>query len=79
MHLMELLEHFETASALTYFRSDEARKEGSKARTLIECGKEWLADLREVDLARILFGAIGLGGQTLKLYKDWMQGVEPKK
>ena len=78
-HLMELTPHFESASAFTYFRSPEARTASSIARNLIDCGREWVRELTEVDLGRILFAAIALGGSTLKLYRDCFAEIEQKK
>ena len=78
-HLMELVPHFESASALAYFRSPQAREASSTPRNLINCGRGWVMELTEVDLARVLFAAIALGGSTLALYRDCLGNVEAKK
>ena len=78
-HLMDLLPHFESESAFAYFRSPEAREASSTARSLIDCGRAWVKELSEVDLARILFVAIALGGTTLELYRDCVTELEHRK
>jgi hypothetical protein len=41
IYLNELAKHFEKPSAVTFFRSEEARKDGSRARRLVEAGQGW--------------------------------------
>ena len=72
-HLYNLQEYFETPSALKFFRSNEARKEPSKARSLVESGLGWAKEMPEESLARILYAAIVLGGSTLKVYLRAME------
>lgn len=65
-HCRQLLNHFDSPSAVAYLKSGEARNPKSKARTLIESARDWITQLKSVDCARILFAAIMLGGTTLK-------------
>ncbi len=62
VHLMELVDYFDTSSALKFFKSEEARAQNSKARALVGNGAEWAAELSEHQLAKLLFAAIALGG-----------------
>ena len=41
MHLRDIVPHFESASALAYFRSPQARSASSTARNLIDSGRAW--------------------------------------
>ena len=43
MHLTNLVEHFDTASAFNFFRTLESREQSSKARRMIDCGREWVS------------------------------------
>ena len=77
--LIDLVEHFGTPSAVNFFKSTEARKEGSKARKLVESGREWIKERPEEEQARIVFAAILLGGKTLTLFTNALQDPEIKK
>ena len=44
MQLLKLAEHFESASAVAYFSSSEAREASSKARTLLANGRFWMGE-----------------------------------
>ena len=76
MHLCELVQHFETPSALAFFRSPEAREKSSKARALVESGRDWARELQESDLAGALFATIALGGSTLHMYRNSLEDLE---
>ena len=78
-HLVELCKHFETPSAVQFFRSPGARESQSRARNLVEAGRGWIRELKEEDAARVLFAAIVLGGATLSHYLKAMEGIERKK
>ena len=78
-HLRELLEHFENPSALAFFKSPEAREGKSKARTMVESGRNWSRELPEIDLARVLYASIALGGSTLNLYLGALEELDTKK
>ena len=78
MHLYNLVEHFNTASAFNFFRTTESRDQSSKARRMIDCGRDWVRHLNEVQIANILFAAISLGGSTLKKYQDCLDEFEKK-
>ena len=79
MHLLQLVEHFDAPTAMDFFKSEEARVQSSKARALVESAHGWIGELSEVNLARVLFAAVGLGGSTLTLYAKWAEGLENKK
>ena len=64
-HLIELLEDFESPSAIKYFQSKDARASKSLARDLLESGQGWAHQLKEDNLARVLFASIIIGGQDL--------------
>ena len=72
-HLCELLKYFETPSALKFLKSNEARKENSKARSLVESGLGWAKEMKEEDLAIVIYAAIILGGTTLAIYLKVME------
>lgn len=42
MHFREIVPHFESASALAYFRSPQARSPSSTARNVIDSGRAWV-------------------------------------
>ena len=70
--LIELVEHFESPSAVQFFRSTDARSEKSKQRALLESGRDWAKQLKEDDLARVIFASIVIGGGTLRKYLNVM-------
>lgn len=76
MHLTNLVEHFDTASAVNFFKATESREESSKARRIIDCGRDWIRQLDETQVANILFAAISLGGSTLIKYRDCLNEFE---
>jgi hypothetical protein len=78
-HLLELVEHLDSSSAMEFFKSEGAREPSSKARALIESGQDWVREFSEVDLAKVLFAALGLGGSTLRCYSKWASELEPRK
>ena len=78
-NLNQLVDHFETPSAVEYFKSEEARKQDSKARLLIESGRDWILDMKDVVTAKVLFAAILLGGKTLLVYRDCLLNMAENK
>ena len=70
---------FETKSAFEFFKSAAARAPNSQARVLIENGRSWIQEMLEVELARLLFAALALGGTTLSKYLKWNNGFTEKK
>ena len=59
--LSERLAKFENQEVVDYFRSEEARKESSLARTLIESALIYITSLESDDAARVVYSAITLG------------------
>ena len=72
-HLGELVEHFESLSAVQFFRSTNARSENSKPRTLLESGRDWAHQMKEENLAKVIFASIIIGGNTLNKYLNVME------
>ncbi len=72
-HLNELVKHFEAPSAVKFFRSTNARLEKSKPHLLLESGRDWANQMKEDDLARVLFASIIIGGGTLHKYLRVME------
>ena len=72
-HLGELVKHFESPSAVKFFRSTDARSENSKPRALLESGRDWANQMKEDELARVLFASIIIGGGTLHKYLKVME------
>lgn len=60
-----LLDHFPTQSALKFFRSTEVRENKSTGRLIVESGRRWAKELKEDQLAKVLFAAIAIGGSSL--------------
>ena len=77
--LSERLPKFENQVVVDYFRSDEARQEGSLARTFIESALIYIVSLGGDDAARVLFPAITLGGTTLTKYLRVLLDFELKE
>ena len=67
-HLHNLVEYFGDFSAVSFFRSDLSRNQGSKARQIVESGSAWLTEMKEEEVAGVLFVAILLGEKTLLQY-----------
>ena len=68
--MKDLCVHFNHPNAVAYFQSVEARKENSIARRFIESGREWLNQRSEVEVSKMLFAALVIGGNTLIHYRD---------
>ena len=77
--LSERLPNFENQAVVDYFCSEEARQEGSLARTLIESALIDIVSLGGDDAARVLFSAITLGGTTLTKYLRVLLDFELKE
>ena len=77
--LLELVEHFDSPSAIEFFRSADARAQNSIARALLESGRDWVHQLKEDDLARVLFIAIVIGGDTLHKYLKVLVSEDKKR
>jgi len=77
--LLELVEHFESLSAIKLFRSTDARAKDSMARALLESGRDWAHQLNEFDLARVLFASIIIGAGTLHKYLNVLVGEDKKR
>ena len=77
--LLELVEHFDSPSAVNYFRSGDAREKASIARNLLESGREWVHQLKEAELAKLLFAAIVNGGDTLHKYLKVLVSEDKKR
>ena len=63
--LIILLDHFPSQSAVRFFRSSDMRQSKSQGRLLIESARRWAKELKEDQLAKVLFAAIIIGGSTL--------------
>ena len=72
-HLCELQKYFETPSALKFLKSNDSRKQNSKARSLVESGLAWAKEMKEEDLSCVIYAAIILGGTTLDIYLKVME------
>ena len=77
--LLELVEHFDSPGAIKFFRSADARAPNSIARALLESGREWVHQLKEDDLTKVLFAAIVIGGDTLHMYLKALVGEDNKR
>ena len=53
-----------------YFKSEIARKHGSKARHILNSASEGLSAFSDAQKVKIIFVAIMLGGSTLELFKN---------
>ena len=77
--LLELVEHFDSPSAVNFFRSTDARAKNSIARVLLESGREWAHDLKEAELVKVIFAAIVIGGETLHKYLKVLVSEDKKR
>ena len=46
---------------------------------MVESGRNWSREFHEIDLARVLYAAIALGGSTLNLYLGALEELDTKK
>ena len=66
--LQERLAQFESRAVVDYLRSEDARKEDSLGRTLVESAINYIGCLGTDEAALVLFSAITLGRATLSKY-----------
>ena len=78
-HLSNLVMHFETPSAVTFFRSTEAKQKPSRARDTVESGVRFANQIQEENLARVIFAAILLGGSTLIKFLNVVKEIDQNK
>ena len=78
-HLTNLVMHFETPSAVTFFRSTEAKQKPSRARDMVESGVRFANQIQEDNLARVIFVAILLGGSTLSKFINVVKEIDQNK
>ena len=78
-HLTTLVKHFETPSAVTFFRSTEAKQNQSKARNMVESGVRFANQMQEDNLARVIFAAIIIGGSTLTKFINVVKEIDQNK
>ena len=73
--LLDLYEDFDTPSAVAYFKSMEDQQDESNARLLIESARDWTGEMKEDQIAKVLFAALLIGGKTLskfdRPFKNW--------
>ena len=77
--LTTLVKHFETPSAVTFFRSTEAKQKPSRARDMVESGVRFANQIQEENLARVIFAAILLGGSTLTKFINVVKEIDQNK
>ena len=78
-HLTTLVMHFETPSAVTFFRSTEAKQKPSRARDMVESGVRFANQIPEDNLARVIFAAILLGESTLSKFINVVKEIDQNK
>ena len=78
-HLTILVKHFETPSAVTFFKSTEAKQKPSRARDMVESGVRFANQIPEENLARVIFAAILLGGSTLTKFINVVKEIDHNK
>jgi hypothetical protein len=71
--LITIIHDLDSPSAQTYLKTDEAIKEDSPIRKVIECGLIGLGDLELAKVAKLIFAALVLSGQTLMVFKGAMK------
>ncbi len=78
-HLTTLVKHFESPSAVTFFRSTEAKQKPSRACDMVESGVRFANQITEDNLARVIFAAILLGGSTLTKFLTVIKDIDQNK
>ena len=78
-HLSSLVEHFETPSAVNFFKSTEAKQKPIRARDMVESGVRFANQIQEENLARGIFAAILLGGSTLTKFINVVKEIDHTK
>lgn len=77
--LLDLCGHFDNPSAVDFFKSEAARKQNTQARILIESASDWTDEMKEDELAKVLFAALVLGGDTLSKFRDAFKGQDKQR
>lgn len=74
--LQKLVPNFNTASATLYLQTEDARKDQSVIRQLVESGANYISNDSDDSIASVLFAAVTLAGTTLTIYKDALRDLE---
>lgn len=67
--LIAINDELDSAEAQLYLQSDEAREKDSRIRRVVESGLVGLRDLKNEQIAKLVFAAILISGSTLEMFK----------